>query len=481
MIIRKGKRPMRIINQNYINGKFKKINSDESLILKNPTTEEAIAQIYLSTPSEMNEAIECASKTFESFSKTSVNERMDILQRIHDELIKQEETLIDLAVLEFGATIKTTRRRTKNAINLFLDIKEELKNYDFIKKDDYSMTFKEGVGVIGVIIPWNANLAHLCGNIAPAIALGCTLVIKPSEFNALETEAFLECLHRANIPKGVVNVVNGTGEMVGEILTKHPLVNAISFIGSTRTGKKIFENCSKTIKRMTLELGGKSPTILLDDTNLSEVIPHVLSSAYSNSGQACHAGSRLLVPKTKLYEVEHLLIEHIEKLVIGDPKNEMTQIGPMINQTQFNTVQSYIKSGIDDGAKLLCGGLGKVEGFEKGYFVKPTVFICNNESSKIVQEEIFGPVLCVLPYENEQDALAMANNTTFGLSAYVFSNDETKAFEFAKQIRSGRVLINTSASKAKNPPFGGMKQSGLGRMGGRYSMDAFCEIKSILF
>ena len=472
---------MKIIDQNYINGEFKKIDSSKSLTLKNPTTEEEIAQIYLSTPSEMDEAIHCAATTFESFSKTSIDTRMEILQRIHDELIKHEETLIDLAVLEFGATITTTRRRTKNAINLFLAIKEELKSYDFIKKDDYSITIKEGVGVIGVIIPWNANLAHLCSNIAPAIALGCTLVIKPSEFNALETQAFLECLHRANIPKGVVNVVHGTGEVVGEILTKHPLVNAISFIGSTKTGKKIFENCSKTIKRMTLELGGKSPTILLEDANLSKVIPHVLSSAYSNSGQACHAGSRLLVPKAKLNEVKRLLLETIQKLPIGDPKNEETKIGPMINQTQFNTVQAYIKSGIEEGAQLLCGGLGRVQGFENGYFVKPTVFICQDQTLKIVQEEIFGPVLCVLPYESEQEALSMANDTLFGLSAYVFSSDETKAYEFAKQIRSGRVLINTAASKAKNPPFGGMKQSGLGRMGGRYSMDAFCEIKSILF
>ncbi|AOO63994.1 aldehyde dehydrogenase family protein [Sulfurospirillum halorespirans] len=472
---------MKIIDQNYINGEFKTIDSSKRLTLKNPTTEEDIAQIYLSTPAEMDEAIHCAATTFESFSQTSIDTRMDILQRIHDELHKYEEELIDLAVLEFGATITTTRRRTKNAINLFLAIKEELKSYDFIKKDDYSITIKEGVGVIGVIIPWNANLAHLCSNIAPAIALGCTLVIKPSEFNALETQAFLECLHRANIPKGVVNVVHGTGEVVGEILTKHPLVNAISFIGSTKTGKRIFENCSKTIKRMTLELGGKSPTVLLEDANLAEVIPHVLSSAYSNSGQACHAGSRLLVPKAKVNEVKRLLLETIQKLKIGDPKNEETKIGPMINQTQFNTVQDYIKSGIEEGAQLLCGGLGRVQEFEKGYFVKPTVFICQDQTLKIVQEEIFGPVLCVLPYESEQEALNMANDTLFGLSAYVFSSDETKAYEFAKQIRSGRVLINTAASKAKNPPFGGMKQSGLGRMGGRYSMDAFCEIKSILF
>ncbi len=472
---------MKVIDQNYIDGTFTPIRSTDYLILKNPATEEAIAQIYLSAPEQMQEAIACAAKALESFSKTTIDERMELLQRLHDELKKEEKKLIDLAVLEFGATLKTTQRRTKNAINLFLNIKEALKSYDFIQQDDYSITFKEGVGLIGVIIPWNANLAHLCGNIAPAIAMGCTLVIKPSEFNALETQAFLECLHRANLPKGVVNVVNGTGECVGEVLTTHPLVNAVSFIGSTKTGKRIFSNCASTVKRMTLELGGKSPTILLENADLNKVIPQVLGIAYSNSGQACHAGSRLLVPQKQLEEVKRLLVEHIAKLPIGDPKDENTVIGPMINDRQYATVQAYIQSGIDEGAQLLCGGLGRVDGFEKGYFVKPTVFICRNESLKIVQEEIFGPVLCVLTYESEEEALAMANHTIFGLSAYVFSENEAKALAFAKNIKSGRVLINTGASHAKTPPFGGMKHSGLGRMGGRYSMDAFCEIKSVLF
>lgn len=406
---------------------------------------------------------------------------MAILERLHDELKKDEEHLVNLAVLEFGATIATTQRRTRNAIQLFLDIKEELKHYDFVKKEADSMVIKEGVGVIGVIIPWNANLAHLCGNIAPAIAMGCTLVIKPSEFNPLETEAFLACLERANVPKGVINIVHGTGESVGEVLTKSPLVNAISFIGSTRTGKRIFANCADTIKRMTLELGGKSPTVLLEDASFDEVIPQVLSSAFSNSGQACHAGSRLLVPKAQLAHIEALLVSHIEQLRIGDPVLPQTQIGPMINERQFNTVQAYIQSGLDEGARLLCGGLGRALGYEKGYFVKPTVFVCHDEAFKIVQEEIFGPVLCVIPYDTEEEALSIANHTIFGLSAYVFSKDEARALAFAKKIRSGRVLINTAASKVKNPPFGGMKQSGLGRMGGRYSMDAFCEIKSVLY
>lgn len=472
---------MKIIDHNYINGAFTPIRSHESLILKNPTTEEAIAQIYLSTPQAMDEAITCAAQTFETFSKTSIEERMQMLERLHDTLSERESELIDLAVLEFGATITTTRRRTKNAIRLFLDIKDELQTYDFIKQDAFSITLKEGVGVIGVIIPWNANLAHLCGNIAPAIAMGCTLVIKPSELNALETQAFLECVHKAGIPKGVINVVQGTGEGVGEALTSHPLINAVSFIGSTKTGKRIFEKCAKSVKRMTLELGGKSPTVLLEDASFEKAIPHVLSSAFSNSGQACHAGSRLLVPKARLAETERLLLEAVARLRIGDPKEETTHIGPMITQTQFNTVQSYIQSGIDAKARLLCGGLGRAEGLTRGYFVKPTIFICEDEDLKIVQEEIFGPVLCVLTYENEAEAQRMANHTIFGLSAYVFSDDEQRALAFAKQIRSGRVLINTATSNAKTPPFGGMKQSGLGRMGGRYSMDAFSEIKSILF
>lgn len=472
---------MKIIDFNYIDGKFKKTGSSEMIFLKNPTTEQDVAKVYLSGKNELNIAVEAALVAQKTFSQTSIQERQEILQRIYNELSKQEKQLNDIASLESGIVIKTTQRRTRNAINLFLTIKEELNQYDFVKKDDYSMTIKEGVGVIGAIIPWNATYAHLCGNIAPAIAMGCTLVIKPSELNAFEVKAFMDCLHKAKIPKGVVNIVNGTGNTIGEALVKHSDINAISFIGSSKVGKKIYKNSSKTIKRITLELGGKSPTILLEDANVEKSIPKVIEAAFSNSGQACHAGSRLIVPKTKLHNVERLLIENLKNLKIGNPLENDTNIGPLINQKQFNTVQSYIQDGISKGAKLVYGGLGKPENTKNGYFVKPTVFTCKNQNIKIAKEEIFGPVLCVLAYENESEALKIANDTSFGLSAYVFSEDEKKALEFAKNIKSGRVLINQASSKASYPPFGGMKQSGLGRMGGKYSMDAFCEIKSILF
>ena len=472
---------MKTINQNYINGNFVQINSDKFITLKNPSNEEDIASVYLSTKTDLNKAINAAKKAQISFSKTSIEQRKEILQNIYHELIKKEDELNDIATIEYGAPINTTKRRTKNAINLFLEMQEIMNEYDYEKRDKFSITIKEGVGVIGVIIPWNAAYAHLCGNIAPAIAMGCTLVIKPSEFNALETQLFLECLHKAKIPKGVINVVNGTGESIGEALVKSKKIDAISFIGSSFTGEKIYKNSSKTIKKITLELGGKSPSIILEDANLDEVIPEVLDAAFSNSGQACHAGSRLIVPKSKIKEIEKLLISNIEKLKIGNPADESVKIGPMINEKQFKSVQNYIQSGIHEGAKLLIGGVGKPENIKNGYFIKPTIFICEHQNYKIVKEEIFGPVLSVLTYENEDEALKMANDTDFGLSAYVFTNNEQKALYFAKNIKSGRVLINTASSSAPYPPFGGMKLSGIGRMGGKYSLDEFSEIKSILF
>ncbi|MDR0467574.1 MAG: aldehyde dehydrogenase family protein [Campylobacteraceae bacterium] len=472
---------MKTINKNYINGKFVKTSSKKFIILKNPTNEENIAKLYLGTKNDIKNALFAAKETLATFSKTSLKERKEILQNIYNELIKKENELNKIATIEYGAPINTTKRRTKNAINLFLEMQKIIDEYEYEKRDEFSLTLREGVGVIGVIIPWNATYAHLCGNIAPAIAMGCTLVIKPSEFNALETELFLECLDRANIPKGVINVVNGTGETIGEMLTKSEEIDAISFIGSSNTGKKIYKNASKTIKRIVLELGGKSPSIILEDVSLEEVIPKVIDVAFSNSGQACHAGSRLIVPKSKLQEVEKLLVENIKKLKIGDPSDESVKIGPMINEKQYKNVQTYIQSGIDEGAKLLCGGAEKMEGFDRGYFVKPTIFVCEHQNYKIVKEEIFGPVLSVLSYESEDEAVEIANNTEFGLSAYIFTNDDKKALHFAKNIKSGRVLINRASSPAPYPPFGGMKQSGIGRMGGKYSLDEFSEIKSILF
>lgn len=472
---------MKIVDKNYINGEFVKTSSDEFLILKNPTNEKEIAKVYLSTKKEVKNAINSARTALVSFSKTSLKQRKEILQNIYNELIKKEDELNKIATIEYGAPINTTKRRTRNAINLFLEMQKIMDEYDYEKRDEFSLTIKEGVGVIGVIIPWNATYAHLCTNIAPAIAMGCTLVIKPSEFNALETELFLECLDKAKIPKGVINIVNGTGKIVGETLVKSKKIDAVSFIGNSITGKKIYKNASKTIKKIVLELGGKSPSIILKDANLKEVMPKVIDAAFSNSGQACHAGSRLIIPKSKLQETEKLLIEEIQKIKIGNPANKDVKIGPMINERQYKNVQNYIQSGINEGARLLIGGLGKPENIQKGYFVKPTIFVCEHQNYKIVNEEIFGPVLCILTYQDENEALEIANNTDFGLSAYVFTNDEKKALYFAKNIKSGRVLINTASSSAPYPPFGGMKFSGIGRMGGKYSLDEFSEIKSVLF
>lgn len=472
---------MKIVENNYINGMFVKARGATKQTIINPTNEEILCEILLGNKADINSAVKSAKEAFITFKHFTLEQKCEILQNIHEELLKAEDELNELAILEFGSNIATTKRRTKAAIDSFLAVAKELKKYKFkIKNDKYSFILKEPVGIIGAIIPWNACYAHLSSNIAPSIAANCCLVIKPSELNALESEAYMKCLHKAGIPKGVVNIVNGNGKIAGEALVKHKDINAISFIGSSTTGRRIFKNASSTIKRLVLELGGKSPAILLKSSNFSKDIPEILISTFSNNGQACHAGTRLLVPKNRLEEVENLLIKEISSLNVGDPKEAKTQIGPMINKAQYERVQNYINDGIKEGAKVLIGGTQKPDGIKKGYFVKPTIFTNVKNSMKIAQEEIFGPVLCVITYEDNKDAIKIANETIFGLSAYIFG-DEKEAFEMSKEIISGRVLINAATSCAKNSPFGGMKQSGLNRMGGKYSIDNFLEYKSILF
>lgn len=471
---------MKIIKHNYINGQFVETKGVEKQELINPATEEKLGEVYLSTEEEAQTAIEAAVSAFPSFSKTSIEERQGILQRIYDAIMERKDELNQATVDEYGSPITATNGRTLYAAHEFLSIKEELNTYEFSKKEGTATVILEPVGVIGAITPWNANYTHIAGKLAPAIAAGCTIVIKPSELNAIETQIFLECLDKADIPKGVVNVINGRGKVVGNVITGSPQIAAVSFTGSTNVGKTIWRNSAETMKRMVLELGGKSPTIVLEDANFEDVIPKTLMIGYSNSGQACHAGTRLIVPETKLKEVEKLLVQSVPKMKVGNPWEEDAIIGPMISKKQYKTIQGYIQSGIDEGAKLLVGGLGLPEGFDKGYFVKPTVFTRTSRDMKIVREEIFGPVISVLTYKTLDEAIEIANDTVYGLSAYVFSADQEKAINVANRIHSGRVLVNIPISNELKAPFGGMRQSGIGRVGGHYSIDGYVETKALL-
>jgi aldehyde dehydrogenase (NAD+) len=333
--------------------------------------------------------------------------------------------------------------------------------------------------VAGLITAWNANALFICLKLASAVAAGCTVVIKPSEMSALQTAVMLECLIAADLPKGVCNVVIGRGDVVGAELVRNPDVDKISFTGSVAVGERIMRDGAATMKRITLELGGKSPTILLDDAALDKAIPAALIMAFLNSGQACAAGTRLLVPKKRLNEVKQSIRDAMRIFTVGDPADPRTAVGPMVSQKQYLRVESYIRKGIEEGADVLVGGEGRPEGFEEGYFVKPTIFVNVKNDMTIAQEEIFGPVLCVITYESDDEAIRIANDSKYGLHACVLGNDLQRARRVASQIRAGRVVINGMTDDPL-APWGGFKFSGFGREYGQYGVEAFVEPRAIL-
>ncbi|KYH08247.1 MULTISPECIES: aldehyde dehydrogenase family protein [Chryseobacterium] len=469
---------MKIIDKIYINGLFVKPHGKQVQDLYNPDSGEKIGMVHLGDEVDANLAIDAAKKAFESFSKSTLQERAEILERLYDVLVANEKELNEAAVQEYGSPISATKGRTQYAAQIFLDTKAAMENFEFEKQLEFATIINEPLGVIAAITPWNANYTHICGKVAPAIAAGCTIVIKPSELSAIQTEILARCFDQAGVPKGVINIVNGTGPEVGTVLNSHPDVAVVTFTGSTQVGRLISSTAAQTMKRVTLELGGKSPNIILEDADLDKAIPLALLIGFSNSGQACHAGTRILVPEGKLEQVKDLIKEGMKNIKIGDLWNTQSYIGPLVSKKQYDTVQRYIQSGIDEGAQVLVGGLGHPEGF-KGFYVKPTVFVNVNQDMIIANEEIFGPVLSVITYTTEEEAVKIANSTIYGLSAYISSQDIEKAKEIARQIVSGRVLINTAVNREAQSPFGGFKQSGIGRTSWTYGIEEYVEPKVI--
>ena len=325
------------------------------------------------------------------------------------------------------------------------------------------------VGVAALITPWNSDAGFICGKLATALAAGCTAVIKPSEMSGLQTQIITEALHAADLPAGVFNIVNGTGAVVGEALTAHPDVAKISFTGSSAVGQHLVSAGAATMKRVTLELGGKSPTVVLDDADFAAVMPLILQGGFMNSGQACVAGTRILVPRHRLAEFEQAMLDAVSRIKSGDPREADTDIGPMVSARQWERVQGYIRLGTQEGARLLAGGEGRPQGLGAGWFVKPTIFTDVQNEMRIAQEEIFGPVLAIIAYDDDAHAIALANDTRYGLSAMVLGRDVARCGRIARQIDAGRVLINTLAHEPQ-APFGGFKHSGLGRESGRLSL-----------
>lgn len=380
--------------------------------------------------------------------------------------------------MEYGAPKIRGRWMASYPADAIAQAIDALENFEFTEQAGKAQVIMTPVGVAGLITPWNSDAGFICNKLATAMAAGCTAVIKPSEMSAMQTRVITEALHDAGIPAGVFNIITGRGEVVGEVINRHPDIAKISFTGSTAVGKHIVESGAESLKRVTLELGGKSPTLILDDADVMQAVPLALAAGFMNSGQACIAGTRILVPRSRQAEFEQAIADAVGKVRSGDPRDENTEIGPMVSQKQWQRVQDYIRLGEEEGATLLVGGVGRPSGMDKGWCVKPTVFAGNNRM-RIAREEIFGPVLVIIPYDNEAEALAIANDTAYGLSALVLSGDRERGVRVAQQIDSGRVLLNTLDHEPK-APFGGFKQSGLGREMGKWGMQAYLEAKTLL-
>jgi len=470
---------MRSIDHIYINGQFVTPHGSEWFDLVNPATEALTGRVRLADETDTGLAIAAARSAFADFSATSKAQRAAWLQRLHDAVLARADVLADAVVEEYGAPVAAARARVALAAQLFLDASEAMHGFAFEKTIGKARVTLEPLGVVAIITPWNGNYSFIANKLAMAIAAGCTAVIKPSEMSALQTQLFTECLHGAGLPPGVFNIVTGRGDVVGAELTRHPDVAKISFTGSTAVGKAIARGAVETMKRVTLELGGKSANIILDDADFAKAIPLAVAACFYNNGQACVAGSRLLVPLARLDEVKRRLLDALETVRSGDPRSEATTMGPAVSRIQYDRVQRYIGLGIEEGAELLAGGPGRPAGLARGYFVRPTVFVGVTPAMTIAREEIFGPVLSVLTYRTQAEAIAIANDSPYGLQAYVSASDLGRARDVAAQIVAGRVHINGVFNESQ-APFGGFRQSGIGREFGAYGLSAYVEPKAVL-
>jgi aldehyde dehydrogenase (NAD+) len=471
---------MTTINKIYVNGEFVTPHGTQVLDLISPVTNQKTGEVRIGDEVDTQNAVAAAKEAFKSFSKTTRKERIAYLEKLQSVITRRANDLTDIMVEEYGGTFQFSSMVSQNMLKDIQAMIDTLKDFDFERTTGTSKVFLQPVGVVGIIIPWNMSNGFIVTKLSTAIAAGCTVVVKPSEMSVQQTQVMAECFHEAGLPKGVINFVNGLGDVVGAEITRNPDISKIAFTGSTAVGKIIAKGAVDSMKRVTLELGGKSPSIILDDANLQETIPTAILAAYLNSGQACAAGTRLLVPEGKLEEVNAIAKAVVQNHIkVGNPKDTDTVVGPMVSKKQFDRVENYIKIGTEEGATILTGGVGKPEGLENGNFVKATIFTNVKNSMRIAQEEIFGPVLVIIPYKDEEDAIAIANDTTYGLHAYVFSADKERAYRVAGRLDAGRICIN-GLSHDSETPFGGFKQSGIGREYGVFGLEEYLEPKAIL-
>jgi aldehyde dehydrogenase (NAD+) len=470
---------MQIINKNFINGSFVAPHGTNQLELENPATGEIITRVTLADETDTQDAIAAANKAFKIYSKSDLQTRREYLQRIHDVMAAKFDSLFQIITTEYGSPQWFTKFALQDALRSWLVAKEQ------VTPETFRYNLKEGAevilepaGVAGLISPWNISIWFMCVKASTAIAAGCTVVMKPSELSAQQNHAMAEIFNEAGLLPGLINVLHGTGDVVGNELTRNAGVNKISFTGSTAVGKLLAKNSVDTMKRVTLELGGKSPSIIMEDADLDTAIPFVLQVGLQNSGQSCTAGTRILIPESRKEEIINALKKGIETMKVGAATDADSAIGPMVSKKQYDRVKNYIKKGIEEGAVILTGGLEHPQGLERGNFIQPTIFIEVKNSMTIAQEEIFGPVLAVISYKDDADAIEIANDSKYGLHAYIAGTNINRAKKIAEQLQAGRVAINGFIDEPR-APFGGFKQSGIGREFGKYGLEAFLEPKAI--
>jgi aldehyde dehydrogenase (NAD+) len=464
----------------YIEGEWVAPAVPKLMDVINPATEEVAGQISLGSITDVDRAVAAARRAFPAYSATSKDERLALLQRIIDGYEARIGELAAAMTAEMGSPITFSNEvQTVNALTHFKEMIAVLKSYEFERFMGGTLIRREPIGVCGLITPWNWPLNQVTSKLAPALATGCTVVLKPSEIAPLSAILFTEILHDAGVPKGVFNLVNGDGATVGEAISRHPGIDMVSFTGSTRAGVLVAKGAADTVKRVVQELGGKSANIVLPDADLEKAIPPGVLRCFSNTGQSCQAPTRMLVHRSQRELAIALARKAADQVKVGDPRDVETTMGPVVSKTQFDKVQGLIERGIQEGATLVCGGPGRPPGFNRGYYVRPTVFADVTSDMTIAKEEIFGPVLSMMTYDTEEQAIAIANNTTYGLAGYVQAGDIDGARRVAAKLRAGRVYLN-GAPVDRSVPFGGYKQSGNGREHGVFGFEEYLEVKAVL-
>ena len=464
----------------YINGQWVDPITPNAFDVINPATEQAIGQISLGSAADVDRAVVAARQAFKDYSQTSREERISYLEKILAGYKKRWDELALCMSQEMGAPLAFANRSQTGAGYADMSaVLEALKTYEFEKKLGNSQIIHEAIGVCGLITPWNWPMNQIVLKVAPALACGCTMVLKPSEIAPLNAIIFAEIIDEAGLPAGVFNLVNGDGPTVGEAMSSHPDIDMMSFTGSTRAGRAVAHGSAESVKRVAQELGGKSPNIILDDADFEAAVTRDVLVMMSNTGQSCNAPSRMLVPANRLDDVREIAIRAAQSIVVGDPQDSNTTMGPLVSELQWNKVQGLINRGIEEGCQVIIGGPGKPEGLETGYYARPTIFADVSNDKSIAVEEIFGPVFAILTYDDLDQAIEIANDTDYGLSAYVSSTDIDRANTVARRLRAGNVHINGKWG-TEPTPFGGYKQSGNGREGGVFGFEDFLEIKAVM-